>query len=98
MILVPADYRPDKLDSTITIQDIFLAVGNARPRYFLLIVDCCHAKKIADDFVINLECEIPVYILASCSSQQKSLSFKTLKNGLFTYFLVNYMFFVLKNI
>lgn len=90
MCLVPSDYDKTRY-TTITFQDILDAIHGTKARYFIMIADCCRAGKFADDLVVNSDQTAPLYILASCSSNQKSLSFKDLGHGFFTFFLTNFL-------
>ncbi|CAH1772703.1 unnamed protein product [Owenia fusiformis] len=89
VLLAPADCMRTR-STTLTIQDIINCIQGTIASYFVMIVDCCYAELVAEQFILKWETLVPTYILASCSSKQKSLSFKDLKNGFFTYFLVKY--------
>ncbi|XP_070561530.1 uncharacterized protein [Ptychodera flava] len=89
-VLVPADYKKT-MESVISATDLNEVLKDTRAKYFILILDCCHAGMITHDLLFESTADVSMCVLASCSTTENSMSCKDLGNGFFTFFVNRYL-------
>ncbi|XP_070561528.1 uncharacterized protein [Ptychodera flava] len=89
-VLVPADYNKTT-ESVISALDLNEVLKDTRAKYFILTLDCCYAGKFTHDLLFESTADVPMYVLASCSTMEKSMSYDDLGNGFFTFFVNRYL-------
>ncbi|XP_064642534.1 uncharacterized protein LOC135496897 [Lineus longissimus] len=89
VVFLPANFDGTS-KTVITVQKLLRAFHKTKAKYVVMVMDCCYAGGVAEELVLNISDEVPTYILASCTSTQKSLSFNQLGNGFFTYFFLKF--------
>ncbi|XP_070561533.1 uncharacterized protein [Ptychodera flava] len=89
-VLVPADYNKTT-ESVISVLDLNEVLKDTRAKYFIMTLDCCYAGKFTHDLFFESTAVVPMYVLASCSTMEKSMSYDDLGNGFFTFFVNRYL-------
>jgi uncharacterized caspase-like protein len=89
VVFIPANFD-GSAKTIITVERLLRAIRGTKAKYIIMVMDCCYAGGVAEELVLSIPDDIPTYILASCTSTQKSLSFNELGNGFFTYFFLKY--------
>jgi Caspase domain len=101
-LIAPVDaVKIDKLDTCISINTILGYLKKALTKQTILFLDCCHSgfqpgenirseidSFMADELLYQFSKEEYCVGFASCKSNQKSISTATLKNGVWSHFLI----------
>lgn len=89
---VPSDYdgTNDLLITAKLLSDWLINNKRIRPKFVLLIINCCYAGELATTLFENYDPPpYPVYVMASSEPHEKSFAFENLEHSIFYYFLTH---------
>ncbi|XP_074654739.1 uncharacterized protein LOC141908542 isoform X2 [Tubulanus polymorphus] len=87
--LIPSDFDGTK-NSAISSVDLRKCLRKTNAKAVIIILDCCYSGKLGREFLSESKLKTSVFVLSSCLPMQRSLSYRELGHGIFTYFLTKY--------
>ena len=92
--LAPASYmtREDGISMNDLLEWLHSAGYNKVTNNVLFIFDCCYAERIQlEKYELNINITSKISVMYACTKEERSTTFPELENGIFTYFLLDYL-------